>query len=54
MIECADAAVAALITGDRALRGLCRPIGERHVAVPLEQEPRFRKALLRLGYVLPG
>lgn len=54
VIECADAAVAALITRDRALRGLCRPIGERHVAVPLEHEVKFRKALLRLGYVLPG
>lgn len=54
VIECADAAVAALITHDRTLRGLCRPVGERHLAVPLEHELKFRKALLRLGYVLPG
>lgn len=52
LIECADPAVAALIVNDRALRALCRPVGERHVAVPLDQEPAFRAALLRLGYAL--
>ena len=54
MIECADPALAALIAHDRALRPLCRPIGDRHLAIAAGQEPKFRKALLRLGYVLPS
>jgi Helicase conserved C-terminal domain len=53
LIECADAAVAALVAGDRTPRRLCRPVGDRHLAVPLEQEPKFRTALLKLGYALP-
>jgi len=54
VIECGDPAVAALVARDRALRTLCRPIGDRHLAVPLDQELKFRKALLKLGYVMPG
>ncbi len=53
LIECADPALAVLITHDRALRGLCRPIGDRHLAVRPDQELKFRKALLRLGHVVP-
>jgi hypothetical protein len=53
VIECADRALAALITHNRALRTLCHPIGERHLAVPLAQELKFRTALLKLGYALP-
>lgn len=53
LIECVDPAVAALITRDRGLRGLCRPIGDRHIAVPIDQEFKFRKALLKVGHVLP-
>jgi hypothetical protein len=29
------------------------PLGDRHLAIPLDQELTFRKALLKLGYVLP-
>lgn len=54
VIECADPALAALLTRDRVLRSLCRPLGDRHLAVPLDQELTFRKALLKFGYVLPG
>ncbi|MGV9868714.1 helicase-associated domain-containing protein [Rhodococcus koreensis] len=54
VIECTDAALAALITRDRALRTLCRPIGDRHLAVPVEHEPKFRRALHKLGYALPA
>jgi hypothetical protein len=54
VIECADRALAALITHNRALRALCHPIGERHLAVPLDQELKFRTALLKLGYAFPG
>ncbi len=54
VIECADPALTALITHDRALRTLCHPIGDRHLAVPLGQELKFCRALLKLGYALPG
>jgi hypothetical protein len=54
VIECADPALTALLTRDRALHSLCRPLGDRHLAVALDQELKFRKALLKLGYVLPG
>jgi hypothetical protein len=54
VIECADPALAALIARDRTLSTLCRPVGERHVAVPLEAELKFRTALRKLGYVLAG
>jgi hypothetical protein len=52
VIECVDSALDALIAHDRALRTLCHPIGDRHLAVPLDQELKFRKALLKLGYAL--
>jgi Helicase conserved C-terminal domain len=54
IIECADPATAALIARDRTLRSLCRPIGDRHIAVPPDQELRFRKALIARGYVVAG
>jgi hypothetical protein len=54
VIECADPATAALIARDRTLRSLCRPIGDRHLAVPPDQELRFRKALIARGHVVPG
>lgn len=54
LIECADPATAALIACDRTLRPLCRPIGDTHLAVALDQELKFRNALLKLGYVMPG
>jgi hypothetical protein len=53
VIECADPATAALIAHDRSLRPLCHPIGNKHLAVPLDQELKFRKALLKVGYVGP-
>jgi hypothetical protein len=53
VIECADPATAALIARDRTLRSLCRPIGDRHLAVPPDQELRFRKALIARGHVFP-
>ena len=54
VIECADPALAALIAHDRALRALCRPIGDRHLAVSPDQVLKFRKALRKLGYALSG
>lgn len=54
VIECAEPAVAALIVHDRALGPLCQPIGDRHIAIEPDQEPKFRKGLQRLGYVIPS
>ncbi len=53
LIECADPAVAALIARDRRLRSWCRPIGDRHLAVSADQDLKFGKALIALGYVIP-
>ena len=53
VIECADRALAAIITHNHVLRTLCHPIGECHLAVPLAHERKFRTALLKLGYALP-
>ncbi|GCB47889.1 helicase-associated domain-containing protein [Streptomyces sp. NL15-2K] len=52
LIECADEALAALITSDRRLRALCTRIGERHLAVSPDRLPAFRKAVLAMGYPL--
>lgn len=54
LVECDDAALAALISRDRRLRGRCRLLGDRHLAVPADREAEFRKALRTLGYILPA
>ncbi|MGI5180519.1 helicase-associated domain-containing protein [Dactylosporangium sp. CA-152071] len=54
LVECADPALAVLIAGDRRLRGLCQPVGDRHLAVAVDREPEFRRALRALGHVLPS
>ncbi|MET7425391.1 helicase-associated domain-containing protein [Dactylosporangium sp. NPDC005555] len=53
LVECADPALAVLIAGDRRLRGLCQRVGDRHLAVAVDREPEFRRALRALGHVLP-
>ncbi len=53
LVECADAATAKLIAGDRATRRLCELIGERHLTVGAEHEAAFRTALAQLGHILP-
>ena len=52
VIECADRATATLIARD--LGSLCHPIGDRYLAVQPDQELKFRKALVKLGYAIPG
>jgi hypothetical protein len=52
LIECADAPLATLIARDPKLRSLCSLVGDHHVAVPLEHEDKFRRALRTLGYVV--
>jgi hypothetical protein len=55
LIECADPALATLISRDRKLRTLCRLVGDRHLAVSVDREPDFRRALTTFGYaVSPG
>lgn len=54
VIKCVDPAIAALIAHDRRFNSLCYPISDRHLAVPPDQELKFRKALLELGYALSG
>jgi Helicase conserved C-terminal domain len=54
LVECADPALAALIANDRKLRGLCQRVGERHLAVAVDREPEFRKALRTLCHILPA
>ncbi|MFF5233868.1 helicase-associated domain-containing protein [Dactylosporangium sp. NPDC000521] len=54
LVECADPALAVLIAGDRRLRGLCQPVGDRHLAVAVDREQEFRKALRALGHMLPS
>jgi Helicase conserved C-terminal domain len=52
LIECADASVALLIARDRQAGTLCRLLGDRHLAIPLEHETAFRRRLRKIGYVL--
>lgn len=52
LVECAEPALAALIANDRKLRALCRPVGDRHLAIPPEHGTAFRKELQTLGYAL--
>ncbi len=52
LVACSDPPLAALIVKDRKLRRLCSLVGDSHLAVPVEHEPEFRKALRALGYVL--
>jgi hypothetical protein len=54
LVECADPALAALIARDRRLRGLCRLVGDRHLAVAIDREPEFRTKLRALGHILPA
>ncbi|WP_155060516.1 helicase-associated domain-containing protein [Streptomyces blattellae] len=50
LIECADPAVAALLATDRRTRAHCTRLGERHLAVPLDKLPAFRRSALAQGY----
>lgn len=52
LIECADAPLATLIARDRSLRTLCTLVGDRHLAVPVDKETQFRRALRALGHTV--
>jgi hypothetical protein len=52
VLECADAAVATLLTRDRSMRGLCTRLGERHLMLEPAGEQKARSILRTLGYPL--
>ncbi len=51
LIEADDPHLAQLIANDSRLAKLCLPAGDRHLAVPEQNERAFRTALRDLGYV---
>jgi len=53
LVECADAALAALLAHDGHTKRSCRLAGDRHVFVPASSEKAFRRGLRELGYHLP-
>ncbi len=53
LIECRDAAVARLLAADPQLRDNCRLADERWLVFRTADEAAVRRALRRLGYVLP-
>jgi Helicase conserved C-terminal domain len=52
LIECADAALAALIANDTRTRKHCLRAGERHLVVPAGFETAFQRSLRESGYSL--
>ncbi len=52
LVECADAPLATLVARDPKLRTLCTLVGDRHLAVPVEHETQFRRALHSLGHTI--
>jgi hypothetical protein len=53
LIDCADPAIAETIAGHATTKGLCRRVGPQHLAIKVDAEDRFRKAVNGLGYGLP-
>jgi hypothetical protein len=53
LVECADATLAEMLAVDPQLRGRCQPAGERGLVFRASEETAVRKALRRLGYILP-
>jgi hypothetical protein len=52
-IECADAETARLLASDSQLRGKCELAGDRGLVFAVKDETTLRRALRRLGFVLP-
>jgi hypothetical protein len=52
LISCADVATATLVARDRRAGRYCRLVGDRYLAVPVDQEAKFRAALAAVGYPL--
>ena len=54
LFECSDQALATLIAHDSRTKKYCQLAGDRQLIVPVDQETRFRNALQKVGYTLPG
>ena len=54
LVECAGAALAALIANDSRTRKHCMRAGERHLVVPAASEAAFKRGLREVGYMLAG
>lgn len=52
LIECRDAALAALVANDTRTRKHCMRAGECHLAVPARSEAAFRRGLREIGYLV--
>ncbi len=52
LIECGDAALAALVASDSRTRRSCALVGETRLFVPSARESAFRRGLRELGYPL--
>ncbi len=50
LIECADEKIAAKLVTNKQTSKLCLPAGKKHLAVRIESEKAFRRAVLNLGY----
>ncbi|NBC46794.1 MAG: hypothetical protein GVY22_02135 [Gammaproteobacteria bacterium] len=53
LIQCRDAALAAMLSTDPATAAHCSRAGERHLCVPETKLNAFRKGLAKLDFVLP-
>lgn len=49
LFECRDVATANVVRAQESLHGLCHSCGERMLAVPIDQLPKFRKVVRSLG-----
>jgi hypothetical protein len=52
LVECADAALAALIANDTRTRKHCMRAGDRHLVVPSSSEAAFKRTLREVGYLV--
>lgn len=53
LIEVSDHQTMLILANDSRLTKHCMPAGERHLVVPAESLPAFRRAMHELGYALP-
>lgn len=52
LVECEDAALAALIAHDTRTRRHCMRAGDQHLVVPQASDTAFRRGLRELGYIV--
>ena len=52
LVECAEPALAALLSNDARTRKHCMRAGERHLVVPAPSEAAFKRSLREVGFLL--